>query len=240
MVSPHTGLRIDLGCGSAKKEGTLGIDIASAPGVDYVIDIETEPLPFSTGTIAYVHSSHFLEHIRDPTPIFAEIGRVCADNAELELWTPYAWSNPALILDHKLFVAEDIYLHMCVWFVDFWREILGSRWILTEFHYVVDPRTLCYLKAQKLSLDFALRHLQNIVTEFCARITVSRSDPNAISPPIRRTFSTNRFAPRYEVKPDRMARPFEATAADLFTDPPNETVQEAIHTFALGEALPAS
>lgn len=239
MASPETGLRIDLGCGSAKKEGTLGIDILAGPGVDYVVDIEQQPLPFNSGTVAYVHSSHFLEHIRDPTRIFAEMGRVCADNAQVELWTPYAWSNPALIIDHKFFVAEDIYLHMCVWFIDFWREIVGSRWILNEFHYVVDPRTLCYLKAKDISLDFALRHLQNIVTEFCAYITVSRGDPHAPSPPIRRTFSTSRLAPRFEIKPDPIARPLEATATEAFSEPTTEVVQEAVNAFALGEALPA-
>lgn len=232
MANPETGLRIDLGCGSAKKEGTLGIDILSGPGVDYVIDIEKEPLPFNTGAISYVHSSHFLEHLRDPTPVFAEIGRVCADNAQVELWTPYAWSNPALIIDHKLFMAEDIYLHMCVWFVDFWRQILGSRWLLTEFQYVIDPRTLCYLKAKNFSLDFALRHLQNVVTEFCAYITVSRTNPEAASPPIKRTFSTSRQSLRFEVKADPLARPMEAQAGDAFDQPTDEVIQEAIRSFA--------
>jgi hypothetical protein len=51
--------------------------------------------------VSYVHSSHFLEHIRDPTLIFAEVGSVCADGACLDLWTPYAWSNAAFIINHK-------------------------------------------------------------------------------------------------------------------------------------------
>jgi len=240
MNGLDTGLRIDLGCGSAKKEGTLGIDILPSPGVDHVVDLEKHPLPFANKSVVYVHSSHFLEHIRDPTPIFAEISRVCADNARIELWTPYAWSNPAFIIDHKFFLTEDVYLHMCVWFIDFWRNILGARWILNEFHYVIDPRTLCYLRAQEISLDFALRHLQNIVTEFCAYITVSQSNPEAISPPIKRTFSTGRHAPRYEVKADQLARPLEATGAEVLDESTNKAIQEAIRTFAKGQALLAS
>jgi hypothetical protein len=39
-------LRLDLGCGSRKKEGTIGIDIQAQPSVDYVLNIQTEPLPF--------------------------------------------------------------------------------------------------------------------------------------------------------------------------------------------------
>jgi SAM-dependent methyltransferase len=236
MVCSNTKLRIDLGCGSAKKEGTLGIDLLDTPGVDHQVDLEKQPLPFENESVAYVHSSHFLEHIRDPTRIFAEIGRVCADQARVEIWTPYAWSNPAFIIDHKFFYTEDVYLHMCVWFIDFWRPILGTRWLLEEFHYVVDPRTLCYLKDKNISLDFALRHMQNIVTEFGTYITVSRSNPEAASPPLRRTFSTGRLAPRYEVKPDEDARPLETMATDGYD---HESIQAAIGAFAVGEALSA-
>src|SRR4051794_22786124 len=93
--------RIDLGCGSVKKEGTLGVDILPLPGVDHVVDVEAQPIPFADQSVEYVHSSHFLEHAQNPTRIFAEISRVCADRARLELWTPYAWSNPAFVLDHR-------------------------------------------------------------------------------------------------------------------------------------------
>lgn len=236
MEGPETGLRIDLGCGSNKKEGTLGIDLLPAPGVDYVIDMEKQPLPFADESVSYAHSSHFLEHIRDPTTILAEISRVCADNARIEIWTPYAWSNPAFIIDHKFFYTEDVYLHMCVWFIDFWRNILKTRWVLHEFQYVVEPQTLCYLKAEQISLDFALRHLQNIVTEFCVYITVSRSDVEVPSPPVRRTFSTGRFAPRYEIKTDRFARPL----GDTSHEQTQAAIEEAIRAFSNGEELPNS
>ena len=198
-----TGLRIDLGCGPLKKEGTLGIDVEASPGVDYTLDIESQALPFSEGSVAYVHSSHFLEHTQNPTDIFAKISRVCADGARIEFWTPYAWSNPAFISGHRFFFTEDIYLHMCSWFIDFWRPILNARWVLEEVQYVVDPRVLCYLKAKDISLDFALRHLQNIVTEFGTFITVHKTNAEITASPVRRTFSTARLGPRYEVQVDQ-------------------------------------
>lgn len=235
MSGPHTGLRIDLGCGSAKKEGTIGVDILPSPGVDHVIDIEKQPLPFGNQSVAYVHSSHFLEHIRDPTPIFAEISRVCADRARVELWTPYAWSNPAFIIDHKFFYTEDVYAHMCVWFVDFWQDILRARWVLEEFRYVIEPDVLCYLKAKGISLDFALRHLRGVVTEFGTFITVRKTDEEIAPPPPRRTFSVARLGPRYEVQPDPIAPPFATQGAGH----DNEALEEAIRVFAKGEALPA-
>lgn len=232
MNGLDTGLQIDLGCGAIKKEGTLGIDIAAAPGVDYVLDIESQPLPFADGSVTYVHSSHFLEHARNPTNIFPEISRVCADGARIEFWTPYAWSNPAFIPDHKFFFTEDTYLHICSWFADFWRNILGARWILNEFQYVIEPRILCYLKAKGISLDFALKHLHNIVTEIGIHITILKTKEDVASPPLRRTFSTGRFAPRYEVQVDRIANPFDIGANAENAD---ETLEEAIRAFAKGQ-----
>ena len=125
---------------------------------------------------------------------------MCVDNAQLELWTPYAWSNSAFALGHKTFFTEDIYLHICVRHTDFWTSALKTRWLLNGFHYVVPQETLSYLEKNRISLDFALKHLHNIATEFCAYITVLHYDLSASSPPIRRTFSTSPFAPQYDVQ----------------------------------------
>lgn len=192
-------LRIDLGCGSTKKEGTLGLDILDVPGVDYVLDLTARPLPFEDRTVSYVHSSHFFEHLADLGPIFKEISRVSKDGAELEFWTPYAWSNSAFVMGHKTFMTEDIYLHL-QWYSDFWSPILGAYWILHEFRYVIKPEILVYLYQQEVPLDFAVRHLKDVVVEFCALATVSHSITKPASPAIRRTFCTGRFEPAHTIR----------------------------------------
>ncbi|NEQ78567.1 MAG: methyltransferase domain-containing protein [Okeania sp. SIO2C9] len=158
-------LRIDLGCGSSKKEGTIGIDQQGISGVDYVLDIQTQPLPFLNQSVGYVHSSHFLEHIENPIYIFQEISRVCRDGAELEFWTPYTWSNSAFVFGHKSFLNEDHYLHMCVWHPDFWAQALKARWLLKEITYIIEPKALIDIYRNKISLDFALNYYKNIVRE---------------------------------------------------------------------------
>jgi SAM-dependent methyltransferase len=199
------GLRIDLGCGDCKKEGTVGIDIRAAAGVDHVLDLTTAPLPFPDGSVEYVYSSHFLEHVRDPTSIFGEVGRVASDGARLEFWTPYAWENSATIIDHKLFFNEDHYLHMCVWFVDFWKQILKSRWHLREIVYVVEPRILVDLERSGLaSLDFAIRYWKGIVKEFGVFIEVSKTGRTAedqTREEVRRSFATSRNGERHPLSP---------------------------------------
>ncbi len=221
------GLRIDLGCGAMKKEGTIGLDIVQLPTVDYVLNLETEPLPFADGSVAYVHSSHFLEHTHDPRHLLQEISRVCCDGARLELWMPYAWSGDAFVMEHTFYWAEEIYLHMCVKYYDYWVKQLNARWVLNEFQYVIDAQTLLFLKQRNISLDIGIRYYHDIVREFCAHITVLHDDLAVPTPIYRRTFSAgNRFAPRYEIKTERMP------------DINDREVERAVRHFAASNALP--
>lgn len=216
-------LQLDLGCGSCKKPGTIGIDIFPQPGVDYVINLETDSLPLANQSVDYVYSSHCLEHLKDPTQLFTEISRVCIDGAKLELWTPYAWENSAFIIDHKLFFNEDHYLHICVWYVDFWQKILNARWILKEFTFIIEPHILVELYENKISLDFALKYYKGIVKEFCANIEIRRNYQGEIVQP-QRTFAVSRSAPRHVIssKPN--------------TSFPENQLQQAINWFTTTSA----
>ena len=192
-------LRIDLGCGGAKKDGTVGLDIQPGPGVDHVVDLVNAPLPFPDRSVAYVHSSHFLEHVKDPTRLFAEITRVAADGATLEFWTPYAWENSAFIIDHKMFFNEDHYLHICVWFVDFWENILNARWLLKEFTYVIHPEVAIDLQQHHVPFAHALKYFKGVVKEWGVVMEVRRDKPPA-EPRPRRAIALDRNGERWELE----------------------------------------
>lgn len=64
--------RIDLGCGPKKKEGSFGIDSVPNPGVDCVLNIAKNRLPFEDGTIDYIFTSHCLEHLNCSIHTFRE------------------------------------------------------------------------------------------------------------------------------------------------------------------------
>ena len=198
VILTETNLKIDLGCGSCKKPGTFGLDIHAQPGVDYVINFEKDPLPFADKTVQSVYSSHCLEHLSNPIKLFKEISRVCQDRATLEFWTPYAWENSAFIIDHKMFFNEDHYYHICLWFVDFWKNILNARWLLKEFTYIIEPATLTELYENKIDLDFAIKYYKGIVKEFGTTIEVCHTEPATI-PEYKRTFAVNRFETRYPI-----------------------------------------
>ncbi len=191
-------LRIDLGCGSKKKTGTIGVDMQAAPGVDHVVNFEKDPLPFPDQSVAYVHLSHCLEHIVDPVKLLAEITRVCQDGARLDIWGPYAWENSAFIFDHKNYFNEDHFYHPCVWFPEFWGPILKARWLLHGFTYVMSYDTLRDLADQGHSAYYAIRYLKGVVKEFCAHIEVRR-EGSPTPPPIRRFIAAGRAEPRYRI-----------------------------------------
>jgi len=183
--------KIDIGCGTNKKEGFLGIDIQNIPGVDYVADLTVDPLPFPDQSVEYVYSNHFLEHIADPSHIFSEIGRVCVDKANLEFWTPYAFGPGAFIFDHKFFFTEEPYMHMCVKYVDFWKPILHSQWLLNEIHYIINPDAMDDLMANKVDIGFAIKYFKGVVEEFGVFIEVQRNYTGPTRLP-ERYFSTGR------------------------------------------------
>ncbi len=169
-----TDLRLDIGCGSNKKNNFIGVDKLDVPGVDFVVDFDKGRLPFEDHTVSEVYSSHCLEHLRDPTHIFSEIGRVCKAGARIELWTPYAFSSPAFIPDHKFFFTEEIYHHICVRYPDFWHKIIHSYWRLNEIVYICSEDVLRKLAHQKIPAGFAILYFKDICLEFGVIMGVMR------------------------------------------------------------------
>lgn len=90
-------MKIDIGCGSKKKEGFIGIDQYAMPGVDKVCKIGKEPLPFEDNSVEEVYSSHFIEHLNSEERVqfYNEIYRVMKVGAKATLIAPHWNSNRA-------------------------------------------------------------------------------------------------------------------------------------------------
>jgi len=199
-------LCIDIGCGYAKREGFVGLDKDPAPGVEHVVDVEREPLPFDDRSVGSIFSFHCLEHLADQALIYHEMSRVAANGATLEIWTPYAWTDEAFIYTHRTFFTELHYLHPCVMFPDHWQDILGARWQLREFQFVVNETVQADLARNGLSLDFALKYLKGIAVEFGTHISIWHDDPPPVTTPLR-TYSSSRDGVRLPIEPDDAAAP---------------------------------
>ncbi len=193
-------IKLDLGCGKSKRPGYIGIDHVDQDDVDHVVNLEHDSIPFDDRSVDEIYSSHCFEHMSTLANVFREISRVAKEDALLEIWTPFAWSDEGFIYDHKTFFTPLHYLHPTNLFPSVWYEdVINAYWHLEELRYNVTPRVLTRLARNMVRLDFALEHMHNIAWEFCARMRVSHDTAPDSSRRPRITYCTNRASPVREV-----------------------------------------
>ena len=86
-------LRLNLGCGSTKLEGFLGVDSFPDNKPDVLCDFTAGPLPFKDGEVDEVVMFHAIEHIQKKKHSFIlnEIRRVLRVGGRLCLTYPNFW-----------------------------------------------------------------------------------------------------------------------------------------------------
>ena len=119
QASAQALLKLDLGCGTRKRPGFLGVDSQPWPGVDVVADLRAQ-WPWPDASVGEVFSSQFVEHLEAAERIhFAnELYRVLAAGAKATIITPH-WANARAYgdLTHK-------------WppVTEFWYYYLHKQW----------------------------------------------------------------------------------------------------------------
>lgn len=110
-------MTLDLGCGDGKR-GDVGIDLYDGPGVDRVLSLGFDGIPFPYSTIERVYAYDFLEHLPKmvyfetdigATPhhphiqLFNEVWRVLEPKGIFETFTP---TDPELQHGRVFHVSE--------------------------------------------------------------------------------------------------------------------------------------
>lgn len=75
--------KLDIGCGSNKREGFLGVDINKTEAVDVVADATN--LPFRDCCADYIYSRRCIQHIKDDVKALKEMHRVLKNGGKLQL-----------------------------------------------------------------------------------------------------------------------------------------------------------
>ena len=122
---------IDLGCGTRKRQDTLGLDKYRANGVDLVCDIENG-IPIEDNSVDKIYATYFLEHVDNLIFIFQEMYRILVNGGTLELLVPYynsinAFKDPT----HKHFFTEESF-----------RYFSGERWYGSDYNINTDFRVI--------------------------------------------------------------------------------------------------
>ena len=124
---------LDLGCGSSKAPGAVGLDLAPHPGVDVAADLG-RGLPFADDSFDLVRLRHVAEHAADLTALMAEVHRVCRPGAEVSILTPHfsaaaSYTDPSHVhhlgarsFDYFCGLADDDFLPL-----NFRFRLLGRR-----------------------------------------------------------------------------------------------------------------
>jgi len=159
---------LDLGCGSKKRAGAIGLDCRPEEGVDIVCDIE-RPLPLASDVAGEVHAHHVLEHVRNLVGLMEEIYRVCRPGAMIHVSGPYYASRGAFRdPTHVRFLTEDTFQYF---------EVPTGYGIRTDFvieriEYEV-RRPFRYLPG--FLVKYCRRHLWNVVDSFWVDLRVAKS-----------------------------------------------------------------
>jgi predicted SAM-dependent methyltransferase len=90
-------IKLDLGCGTSKKEGYIGVDSLSLPGVDIVHNLTVFPYPFSDNYADEILMDNVLEHLPQPLRVVEELYRICKKDAKVIIAVPYFRSYYATI-----------------------------------------------------------------------------------------------------------------------------------------------
>jgi len=84
---------LDVGCGTNKTEGAIGLDNNPRTGADVIHDLGDIPYPFPDDEFDMVVSNHVVEHVPDVMAFIGELHRICKNGGRIHLLTPH-YTNP--------------------------------------------------------------------------------------------------------------------------------------------------
>ena len=87
-------MKIDIGAGTTKQDGWIGIDKIAFPGIDHVMDAGKDRWPFDDNSVDEARANHFVEHLTAPERIHFvnELWRCLKVGAKCQIVTPH-WAS---------------------------------------------------------------------------------------------------------------------------------------------------
>lgn len=130
---------LDLGCGTSKLPGAIGVDLFSFDGVDCIHNLNQVPYPFEPNSIDAIVMNHVVEHLEFLPTLIEEAHRLLKQGGQLWIATPHftdadSWGDPT----HKYHFSvrsmmpftDKFNLKLAyVSLKGFWKGIGYERWI---------------------------------------------------------------------------------------------------------------
>ncbi len=89
LMPSGPGAILDIGCGSSKTPGAVGLDISSDTDADIVHDLDAFPYPIDDASFDQILLQDVIEHVAEPIKVFEELHRIARPGAHIQLRTPH-------------------------------------------------------------------------------------------------------------------------------------------------------
>jgi len=101
------GYVLNLGCGNTTYDNghVTNLDKYQRPGVNFVWDLATMPLPFRDEQFDLIIANHILEHVPNWWECFKECARVLKTGGKLEVWLPGRGDSQLGYRDHINYIT---------------------------------------------------------------------------------------------------------------------------------------
>jgi len=83
------GRVLDIGCGSSKWPGAVGVDISADTDADVVMDLDEFPYDLESDSFDQILCQDVIEHVREPIRLMEELHRIGRPGARIHLRTPH-------------------------------------------------------------------------------------------------------------------------------------------------------
>ena len=169
---PSTALKLNLGCGQNRLDGFTGVDYVKTATTDVVMDLEVRPWPWDTSSVDAAICNHTLEHLNDPIGFMDELHRVLKPDAKVVIAVPHAqtsgaWQDPT----HKRPINEKFFLYFSKKFRE--QDAMKADHYPIRSDFEIEGDSVLYTLEDdwkdktKKEIDFAIKHFNNVVTQFC-------------------------------------------------------------------------
>src|SRR5258705_3877774 len=98
LIESRKARVLDIGCGTNKVAGAIGMDVNPRTAADVIHDLDDLPYPFADDEFDEVIGRHVIEHVRAPMAVMFELLRITRNGGGGKLVAPH-WNHPDLATD---------------------------------------------------------------------------------------------------------------------------------------------
>lgn len=151
---------LDVGCGDAKVEGAIGMDLVGLPGVDVVHDLNQFPWPFEDSSFDRVYMLNIIEHLPDTIKVMEEAHRILKVGGELHIEVVY-WNHRHSVSDpqHVTFFNEITWDFFTGARKEYYTK---ARFEMVSFRYIYDKAARIIFLWQKWLMNLLAYFLCNV------------------------------------------------------------------------------